>query len=72
MKNTRSIHGTHGVQTLVLFSFFKFCLQMPSASSPALSRVVSPKRTHVLLLEGRVGELGGWVGWGVGALGVTG
>ena len=28
---------------------------MPSASSPALSRVASPNRTHALLLEVRVG-----------------
>ena len=42
---------------------------MPSASSPALSRVASPYRTHVLLLEVKVGvaEVGGG-----GPLGVTG
>ena len=44
-KNMHCIHGTQGVQTLVLF-FFR--LRMPSASSPALSRVVSPNSMHVL------------------------
>ena len=32
---------------------------MPSASSPVLSRVASPNRTHVLLLKVRVGVVGG-------------
>ena len=36
------IYGTQGVQTLAHFVFvFKFRLRMPSASSPALSRVAS-------------------------------
>ena len=30
---------------------FTLLLRMPSAFSPALSRVASPNRTHVLLLE---------------------
>ena len=34
---------------------------MPSASSPALSRVISPNRTHVLLLKVRVGVAEGRV-----------
>ena len=39
----RCMHGIQGVQTLALFLFvFKFRLRMPSASSPDLSRVVSP------------------------------
>ena len=44
---------------------------MPSASSPALSRVASPNRTHVLLLE--VGGGGGGRGSGgeEGSLGLT-
>ena len=39
---------------------------MPSASSPALSRVASPNRKHVLLLEVRVGVA---EGMGVGGAG---
>ena len=41
---------------------------MPSASSSALSRVVSPNCTHVLLLEVRVGAagVGRWGGGGGG------
>ena len=64
------IHGIQGVQKLALFSFsfflFKFCLRMPSASSPALSRVASPNRKHVfvLLLEVRVGVAEGMGGGG--------
>ena len=59
------IHGTQGVQTLVLF-FFR--LRMPSASSPALSRVVSPNaRTCCVVARGE-----GGMGGGGGALGVTG
>ena len=43
---------------------------MPSASSPALSRVASPNRTHVLLLEvGGGGERGS--GGEEGSLGLT-
>ena len=38
------IQGTQGIQTL---AFFKFRLRMPSASSPGLSRVVSPNRTQM-------------------------
>ena len=42
------MHGIQGVQTLALFVFvFKFRQRMPSASSPASSRVASLNRTHV-------------------------
>ena len=61
------------MQTLALFVLFLTRLRMPSASSPALSRVASPNRTRVsvvLLLEVRVGVAEGWGGGG--ALGVTG
>ena len=57
MKNIHCIHGTQGIQTLTFNFTFECCL----LSSPALSRVVSPNHTHLLLLE--VGGGGGrhWV-----------
>ena len=41
---------------------------MPSASSPALSRVASPNRTHAFLLEVRVGVAEGREGAGCNRL----
>ena len=62
------IHGIQGVQTLALFWFWfkNLPARMPSASSPASSRVASLKRTHVLcclLLEVRVGVAEGKGVW---------
>ena len=47
MKNISCIRGTQGIQTLA----FNFAFECRLLSSPACPRVVSPNRTHVLLLE---------------------
>ena len=68
-------HGIQGVQTLGLFSFK---ISPSSAvcflSEPALCRVVSPNRTHVLCSVARgeggvaVAGVGGWGGAGCNRL----
>ena len=59
MKSIHCIHGTHGVQTLA----FNFAFECRLLSSQALSRVVSPNRTHVLCCCSR---------WGGGGRGTEG